>query len=236
MKTITKFPSSIANISIFGSHVRNDSDELSDLDFLILVRDGTGKTPDAEILTYGQKVFGKPPSLSWYGINKLKTMFNEGHLFAWHLYLESKPIEEFPAVSSLFGRPNNYQSALADIAGLQFLVEGVKTAIYAVPENAAFELGILYVCARNIAMSASWHLLKTPDFTRHSPYKLGRLNCPVEPGTYNQAMRCRMAGQRGLAPPTGVSKKDVLEFRKQLLPWIEELIMEIKNVHKIENE
>src|SRR3546814_18239346 len=64
--------------------------------------------------------------------------------------------------------------------------------------NSVYEFGLLYVCVRNIAMSASWHLCPQPDFTRYAPLHLGAHRLAVSKHINNIAMSCRMASQRGV--------------------------------------
>ena len=82
-------------VRIFGSRTRGDHDEYSDLD-IIVVSEGLNMLKREEIKNYLEKRFHCDVSISWYSKIKLNKYFTEGHLFAWHLYLESKPIEGLP--------------------------------------------------------------------------------------------------------------------------------------------
>lgn len=222
-----ELPSSVLNISLFGSSVRGDTDQNSDVDVLIVVRDGTGKTPEEGILQFLGSILIGQPSISWYGEKKVAEMFTSGDLFAWHLYLESRPLGAFPDVASMFGRPSDYSTACHDIFELRSILLGVGKEATSSPHNAVFELGVLYVCARNIAMSATWHLAPTPDFGRYSPFKLPTVPFPLSMGEYELIMACRMASQRGIPPPAEATQSCALELYEKLAPWADDVLREV---------
>ena len=211
-------PSSILNVSLFGSRSRCDNDTDSDLDVLIVVANGTGKTQPRLITDLLEAKFNKEPSLSWYGLRKIKALYSSGDLFAWHLHLEASAIAGTP-LTALLGHPSSYRTALSDIRDLHRIAAGVEKTISLCNANAVFEMGILYVCARNIAMSASWYLAARPSFGRYSPYHLS-VQFNIEQETYETMLRCRMASQRG-APPPVISASQVLEVQQKLLLWSE---------------
>ncbi|MCG8435843.1 MAG: nucleotidyltransferase domain-containing protein, partial [Gammaproteobacteria bacterium] len=78
-------PENVLSVRLFGSQARGDSDILSDCDILVVVADRTGKVDENVIHRLCEKELGKTPTISWYGVNRLKKMFRDGHLFAWHL-------------------------------------------------------------------------------------------------------------------------------------------------------
>ncbi|RWN11442.1 MAG: nucleotidyltransferase domain-containing protein [Mesorhizobium sp.] len=221
-------PSSVVNISIFGSWVRRDNDEHSDLDVLVTVMDGSGKTPDQEIADFVRPLIGGEPSISWYGVNKLRSMFEQGDLFAWHLFLESKSVGPYPELQAIFGRPASYATAQTDIMELHGILREVSVELIKAPRNAVFEMGILYVCARNIAMSASDKLCPTPQFGRYSPFALP-IEFPLTADEYDLAMSSRMAGQRGRSPPL-IRVGDVEDMQERLMSWSELVLAEVSRV------
>src|SRR3546814_3815320 len=93
-------------------------------------------------------------------------MFAEGHLFAWHLFHQSKSLWGEESIADLFGRPQPYRDAKADILSFHSVLDSIPAAMHRCAGNSVYEFGLLYVCVRNIAMSASWHLCPQPDFTR----------------------------------------------------------------------
>lgn len=221
-------PSSVVNISIFGSWVRRDNDEHSDLDVLVTVLDGSGKTPEGEIAAFVRPLIGGEPSISWYGVKKLRAMFAQGDLFAWHLFLESKSVGPYPDLPSIFGRPANYATAQTDIMELNSILAEVSAELSKAPKNAVFEMGILYVCARNIAMSASSKLCPSPHFGRYSPFALP-IEFPLTDDEYDLAMSCRLASQRGHPPPL-IRPEEVEDMQERLLAWSEFVLREVSSV------
>lgn len=226
--TFFDLPHSVVNISIFGSWVRGDNDEHSDLDVLVTVKDGSGKTPDRVIANFVRPLIGGEPSISWYGVKKLRAMFEQGDLFAWHLFLESKSVGPYPDLPSIFGKPSTYVTAKADIIELRDILEQISGELQKAPRNAVFEMGILYVCARNIAMSASSKLCPTPHFGRYSPFALP-LEFPLSADEYDLTMACRMSGQRGRPPPL-IHIREVEDMQQRLMAWAELITREVSRV------
>ncbi|RVC64482.1 nucleotidyltransferase domain-containing protein [Mesorhizobium sp.] len=220
-------PPSVLNISLFGSSVRGDTDLNSDVDVLVVVRDGSGKTPEEGVLRFlGSALTGRP-SISWYGENKMTGMFKSGDLFAWHLFLESSAFDPFPDVGHMFGRPADYRTACEDIFELREILLGVGDQARLSPHNAVFELGVLYVCARNIAMSATWHLTPKPYFGRYSPFKIPTIPFSLSMREYDLLVACRMAGQRGISPPPEACQRHALGLHEKLVPWCDDVLREV---------
>jgi hypothetical protein len=182
----------------------------------VVVANGTGKTSPELVQTFARRQFGREPSLSWYGLRKIGALFRSGDLFAWHLHLEAKALAG-TALNALMGVPADYTTAVADIRDLREIAGRVERTITACNANAVYEMGILYVCARNIAMAASWRLAPRPSFGRYSPYDLP-VPFPIARDTYEVMLRCRMASQRGAAMPS-VFAPEVLEVQRNVLLW-----------------
>jgi hypothetical protein len=146
----------------------------------------------------------------------MAALFQSGDLFAWHLRLEAKTLAG-TSLNALMGAPSDYTTALSDIHDLQRIASRVEQTVTACSANAVFEMGILYVCARNIAMAASWRLAPSPSFGRYSPYDLP-IPFPITHETYEIMLKCRMASQRG-TPPPAVCVPQVLEVQQNILVW-----------------
>jgi hypothetical protein len=113
---------------------------------------------------------------------------------------------------------------LEDVESFENILAEIPKQLAVSSENSIYELGLIYVCLRNICMSASAVLCGKPDFSRYSPFSLqGFPSAPVERADYDDAMACRMAGQRGMAPPTNVSAERVYGIHSKLAPWVEAL-------------
>jgi Nucleotidyltransferase domain len=217
MKTV--IPDNVVGIRVFGSVARGDHDELSDADVLVIVKDRSGKVPERVVRDYVRPWVGEAPTISWYGRERLQNMFSSGHLFAWHLSDESYAVWGPADIQELFGRPAPYRDALLDVSSFHAIMAGIPAALRNCPGNAVYEMGLLYVCIRNIAMSASWHLCDKPDFTRYSPFNLeSREFCASRAG-YELAMACRMSSQRGLRMFDLVEWERVLVLQEGLILW-----------------
>lgn len=219
-----KIPHSVINVSVFGSHIRKDNDVNSDLDVLVVVNDGSGTTPSDCITEYISEMFGEIPSISWYGENKIRQLFSDGDLFGWHLFLESEHLYGTKTLREIAGKPSEYKTALNDIEDLRRIAVSVDKSLKKSPENAVFEMGILYVCARNIAMPAAWQLARKPAFGRYSPYAIPSIEFPIPLATYELAVESRMASQRGRCPPTAVTADLVMAMQRPLLEWCDQII------------
>lgn len=210
---------------VFGSVARDDHDNRSDLDVLAIVQDGAGKVPEELVLSYvPDDLKGLEPSVSWYGQNRMSEMFDNGELFAWHLFQEAQPVfETCPFIKDL-GAPNPYRGAREDVESFEKILMGIPDNLSAASSNAIYEMGLIYVCLRNICMSASATLCERPDFSRYSPFALAGFSpAPISRDEYDDAMACRMAGQRGVAPPTNIDAARVYDMYERLAPWISAL-------------
>lgn len=215
---------------IFGSTARGDADDRSDLDILAVVEDQQGTVSIQEVeRKLPRHLKNRELSISWYGENRIIEMFDNGELFAWHLYRETVPIFENRAIISELGRPSFYEGGLQDVSSFRKILNGIPFQVDTAPENAVYEMGLIYVCLRNIAMAASWTLRGVPDFSRYSPFELPHVRpVPLSRGEFDMAMRCRLAGQRGLSPPL-VAASQVREIHDRIDRWIAELITLLEN-------
>jgi predicted nucleotidyltransferase len=57
----------VIGLAIFGSYGRGDFDLHSDLDLLVVVRDGSGTTLERGVVDAVEPVLPKQPSVSFYG-------------------------------------------------------------------------------------------------------------------------------------------------------------------------
>lgn len=221
----------LIGVYVFGSVARGERDERSDLDLLAVVEDGKGKVDEREVLAFVPTDCRElEPSISWYGRKRMRQMFANGELFAWHLHGEAKPIFELEPILNSFGQPSRYVGAIEDIASFRKVLSGIPEQIRVAPDNASYELGLVYVCLRNICMSASAVLNAKPDFSRYSPFNLrGFRRAPLTIEEYDIAMACRMAGQRGMAPPSGSDLPSVNSIFGRIEPWVSDLQDHLEN-------
>lgn len=207
----------ISNISVFGSHGRGNPDAYSDLDVLVLCKDDVGTQSEESVRALVSERYHQEPSISWYGEEKMKRFHASGDLFAWHLYRESFPLPGFISLAEIYGEPAPYMNCLDDIAGLHEIFETIPGQIRQRPQNLVYELGLAYVCMRNIAMSASSTLNERVDFGRLSPYGLPGLAPSIQRDDYDTLCQCRHASTRGTHAPDVTM--DVENLLKRGIEW-----------------
>lgn len=174
----------IHDLYIFGSVVRGEVSPTSDVDVLVI--------------PLGNEPSQYPNAWSVYSPATIKSYFEAGRLFAWHLHLEAKCIHSAnPApYLSLLGAPAPYSSAGKDIDELEGMLRDSLREMRNQTASVIYELGIAYTAIRDIAMAASWALLGKPCFSRNAPFLLPR-PCPVSRKAYAGAMLARHSSTRG---------------------------------------
>lgn len=210
---------------VFGSVARGQGDAQSDLDLLAVVQDGCGKVAEEDVLAHvPDEMQAFEPSVSWYGYNRISEMFRNGELFAWHLHQEAVPVYDPESVLLNLGPPAPYATGPDDVAFFESLLLSIPPQLEAAPTNAVYELGLVYVCLRNIGMAASGQLASKPNFSRYSPYELPGIAPPLMTrADYDTAMACRMAGQRGITPPLGANPAKTAHLCRVVQPWAAEV-------------
>ena len=160
----------LLGLYLFGSVARGDRDGRSDLDLLAVVADGEGKVDFETVIAHVPcNLRELEPSVSWYGRRRLGTMFANGELFGWHLYRETVPLFEAEPILVVLADPAPYRDGAADVASFEKVLSGIPAQLDASPENAVYELGLVYVCLRNICMAFDAYLpSETSDERRFS--------------------------------------------------------------------
>lgn len=198
------------DLYIFGSSTRGEVLPSSDIDVLVVPLDG------------GHQKY--PAGWSVYSPTVLKSYFESGRLFAWHLCLEAKCIYsagQMPFISSL-GLPSPYLSAGKDIDDLGGLLCEALREIRAGTNNLIFELGIAYTAIRDIAMAASYVQLERPCFSREAPYLIPT-PCPLPKEVYVGAMLARHRSTRGSNLDIDPEKVAEGLLAAPLIPWMHEV-------------
>jgi predicted nucleotidyltransferase len=212
----------IFSLRLFGSTFRGDSDAGSDLDILVVT--DNQKIALHEVKRYFSQQ--KNVDFSIYSRERIIEMFKEGHLFAWHLYLESAPVTkkfEDKWFSDL-GRPSEYKYAYSDLTQFLILLEEAISSIRS-GSNYVFEAGICHVGLRNCSMIISYITTGIPNFSRYSVLELSEvLKLQMKRDYYDNFLRCRRISARGNfeIPP---SKIEILKT----LPIIEKWITVVRN-------
>jgi hypothetical protein len=199
MISTSTLPPEIVALRMFGSRVRGDARVDSDWDVLAVVDGGSAQVRRS----VDDIVRAELPKadLSFYAASTIRRMFASGHLFAWHVYHESRKL--IPASVDLLdslGIPSPYTRATEEIAELRSVLDSVEPSLAACPERATYEAGLLFVCCRNIALSASWFSASGLDFSRYAPFHLQirSVRFPLTHEEYDACVRARLAGTRGM--------------------------------------
>lgn len=200
----------MAEFRLFGSLARGEASSNSDVDILAIL----AEQDDARQY---------PPSWSTYRKDTLARLFDEGNLFAWHLYLESIPIS--PTHGGWFeslGTPRPYVRAKSDIRDLVGLLSTSLLELQNGTVNLCYELGLIHTALRDIAMSASWHLCDAPLFSRYSPYLL-QPAIPLPREAYDVAVVARHATTRGATAPSLLEHAATALLGNPIVEWAHSL-------------
>ena len=216
-------------VRIFGSYGRGDAGALSDLDILI-VTDGLDNLASIESKMSKQilTIYNKKPSYAWYSKLRIKSMFESGHLFAWHLFKESRPI--FPTRSDLIselGQPQSYVDAIPDAQSIIDIMMTIKPSIESVTFNTVYESGVLFVCLRNLGLIFSITSKAKFDFSLDSPYHLAEHSLGLVYSDYIILKQNRRASMRGCTSYKIDSNK-LLNILNISTSWAEEIFFLLK--------
>jgi len=211
----------IVSLRVFGSVARGDADSKSDLDILAVLRTDR-KPPENHIVRVIENIYGRTCNISWYSYKRMKELFSQGHLFAWHIFQESNKlltVTEIDIVDQL-GIPSPYSAAREDISSLIAILSSIKKELNLCRRNAVYEAGLIYVCLRNISLSASSFLSEKLDFSRYSPFNLPDASCqfPLSRRDYEILVQARHSSMRGETPPK-LNIYDVLDDQDAALKW-----------------
>ena len=173
-------------IYIFGSTVRGEVEQNSDVDVLVIsdIKNRKNFFPD---------------EWSVYSFKAIEKLYEDGRLFAWHLHLDSKCIfkDEEKSFLEKLGTPNKYQNYDIDFESLRSLLLTSLIEIDNKTRSIVFEAGIAYTAIRDLAMIASTKLHSRPCYSRYSPYLLP-LEFPLEKEIYDLMINARLSSTRGI--------------------------------------
>lgn len=227
-------PLGLISLRVFGSIVRGDADSGSDLDVIAVLHTKEADTDLHDLRVNIQSFFDRKASISFYGQKRLSEMYAAGHLFAWHLFLESRSVVSSlePDEIARLGRPADYNAAREDVRSLIEILTTIPASLSKSAKNATYEAGVMFVCLRNIALSASWFSDRGLDFTRYSALNLEShtgVRFPISKAEFDLLIQSRLCSQRGLPGP-GADAQTVLLLHREAIGWAENIYEFIRRV------
>lgn len=186
---------SILSTRLFGSQARKENDLQSDKDVLVIIDENTKNLSSMQSHIQNSS----NDDISVYTDKRIKQMFDEGHLFAWHLYLESKPLDGSKNDIWFYslGRPALYTSEDQDISDF-IKILGEALIGFKNGKNIIFEAGLCHLACRNLGLFLSYKTTQTFDFSRYAAINLAPTwKLDIEKSLYDQLVMCRRISSRG---------------------------------------
>ncbi|QGP52609.1 hypothetical protein PsalN5692_04118 (plasmid) [Piscirickettsia salmonis] len=196
---------------VFGSITRGEVTQNSDVDILA-------------IPLIDNSVDRCPSQWSCYSLESIKRMYQEGRLFAWHLFLDSQCIytpHTAPLLVGL-GKPKHYSTAIEDINNLKVILKSALSLLADGTENEIYEIGLVHTCLRDIAMTASWHMNDRPIFSINAPYLIGAVP-PISLDVYIECSKARHSSTRGIDIDLNVTNIIKNLLIANLLDWVDSI-------------
>lgn len=213
----------VSAVRLFGSVARGESDNWSDQDLLIVV-------PSESSLSSIRHAFDElrttRSDISVYTERRYRQMHTEGHLFAWHVFKESRSVTleglstKAPDLITQLGTPSAYRRSRPDASALVDMLAHCAEGLGAEEASEVFEAGILYVVSRNLAIIVSWKL-GCLSFSVSVPFLVGKVlghPYPLNESTYLLLRQSRKATTDGVTPPA-ISRAAVLTWLQQVNDW-----------------
>ncbi len=209
-------------LRLFGSYARGEESEYSDYDILVVLN--KSQVINEHLKEQISTLFEREISISWYSKERIELLFKMGHLFAWHLYLESKAFNEYGDFILNLGVPKPYAYYYEDVWSLLEILKPIKQELLSTPRNIVYEMGIAYVCARNIAICALPMLKNKYSFSVTAPFDL---DLGISHSDFDMMVKCRYASSRGLPAPD-LNIDYCINLYKAILEWGTKILHEIK--------
>lgn len=213
--------------AIFGSAARGTQDIHSDYDVILVLNNDELQEKANHFINIQQHTASN--SISVYSMQRINAMLEQGSPFAWHLHLEHKPLAGFEC--QIFKkRPNKYITYINDIESMIRVQNKSMKSLSLTNSNIIFEMGIQYVCARNIAMFASERLMGSFDFSRESPFFLNPIiYFPISMDQYKILMLARFASTRSADYALKPNWTEILQCGNQLSTWSDDVLHLTRN-------
>lgn len=219
---VVKGLENISEIRLFGSFAREEQTVDSDYDILVILQKSQRIT--SELRTQVCDLFDREISISWYNEGRIKEMYEMGHLFAWHIFQESKPLYIFRDFISHLDKPKKYVFFHEDVWSLIEILKPTKASVEHNDRNLIYEAGLVYVCIRNIAICASPFFELGYRFSVDAPLAMGM---PIETSDFELLKQCRYASIRGYSVPE-ISSEKFFQLYDLALDWGKNILIQMK--------
>jgi hypothetical protein len=201
------------NIYIFGSVVRGELDQYSDVD-LLLISDNIEQNID-------------PNKYSIYSPERIKELYKEGNPFAWHLFYESKLIFSSDQDFLLtLEKPSDYTNCKSDLLKFKKLFDD---SIFSMRKNKLsiiFDLSMIFLAIRNFATCYTLGHYGKPIFSRLTFEKLHDYPLKLDDRVKELLMMSRISSTRGIN--FSVSEESLSLFELELNNienWFNEILI-----------
>lgn len=206
-------------IYAFGSIVRGEIDEFSDVDLLIL------KSQNEELVNIDKEKY------SIYTYERVSQLWKEGNPFAWHLFNESKCVFSKNQISFIetLGRPANYNNMRIDLDKFHKLFQDSSRSIISDNYTVDFDLSMIFLSIRNFSSCFALGYLKKFEFSRDSALKIGKFSININEKNYDSLKKSRLLATRGLGKKTSKSCLDeIIKEFPVIEQWFDKLLTLIK--------
>ena len=203
---------------LFGSHARNNHDNYSDLDILIISDHKCLASENKAILLFPQWI--DRVSFSYYSLRTMLELYKEGDLFSWHLYLEAKHLCGKDILKHI-GKPHEYRKFRKDIAPLIELFLSIEENLIDRNSSVVYEAGLIFLCIRNIGHSLSWFNLSGVSFEKDSCINIEKetLRPSIDIDEIVLLRRARGTSVRG-SKYIKIGRSDIVNIWNKLKPWV----------------
>ena len=173
------------NVYIFGSVVRGEIDQFSDID-LLLISDESIENIDSN-------------KYSIYSPERIRELYSEGNPFAWHLYYESKLVYSCGQDFLLsIGQPSRYANCKSDLLKFKRLFDDSISSINENEFSLVFDLAMIFLAIRNFATCYTLGNYEKPIFSRTAFEKLHDYPLVLEDEIKELLMMSRISSTRGI--------------------------------------
>lgn len=200
------------SVYIFGSVVRGEIDQYSDID-LLLISDEPIENID-------------PNKYSIYSPERIKELYSEGNPFAWHLYYESKLVfsSEQDFLVSL-GKPSHYTKCKSDLLKFKKLFDDSIASINENDFSIIFDLSMIFLAIRNFATCYTLGSYEKPIFSRTTFEKLYDYPLNLDDEVKEILMMSRISSTRGIEYSTENKSLSLLKLNlNKIENWFNEIL------------